>query len=823
MCGPSADGDLLERAGDVFGAILEFSAIGARVSHDELRSASARLTGEALAHCEGHAQRCVHLLLAALSNAGPQLGAAHDAVWILNRMARRSAAARSWIVDAKGVEVVHAAVLAHYEDPKLLHDGTWLCYTADGLRGLAALLCLSRGGTSAGHAAIRAAVAWNVFELVKGEREDCGMETRPESGSVLAILVEALGHESSTQEGQWACCAALDAMVKEEPRLGALFMERGGASLLVRALRAAGAMGADGEDFRRAVSYLVSSLTDGNAQAVHALRAEGALEALRTCALRASGMDVAAAMWALGSLGGTAAVLDAMAAAGGRARPDVLRGGVAALSECAWQATGDREELARQPEALRVLLECCGCEALTEDRCFCARALGCVLAGLTPHAAPGQVATVDCGVETLLKYLHMPGNGCAAPLTTQEVSSHLAGAIEAASESLGRIALVAPRWREALRACGAPEVIARWVRLVGPASGPAAAAAGSGLQPGWLRKLQKYLFWAAAAISGLPFVATEMRQCKGSVEVVDAGLCTVIDILDDDLDGDYALVGVDKCSDGDMPILLGLVLELMQLHSNAPEVQARACKCVELLAPILALSDSKGAVAAVAPCLAAARRFSRRSDVAAGALGALRSLCVVGLRTASADGGASGAAGAGAGAGAGGSSAVAAALRDEDAADFAELALDTFADGSGGNDLLEDACAVLAMAGSAEAVLRRLDESTLGMPVREAGLKALFEVGRLDLRFLAGSAEAAASTCRHLAAEASAPEASSSPSPTALLLGGGGSPATAAKALKADDAANTAAAADASAARVREAAALLYGLCGRAPVPFGGA
>lgn len=59
---------------------------------------------------------------------------------------------------------------------------------------------------------------------------------------------------------------------------------------------------------------------------------------------------------------------------------------------------------------------------------------------------------------------------------------------------MGRIALLTSAWRPVLRRC-ALEHLTRWIRSCLPD-----------------RKLNKYLFWAAAAMSGVPFVVSELRH-----------------------------------------------------------------------------------------------------------------------------------------------------------------------------------------------------------------------------------------------------------------------------------------------------------------------
>eukprot|EP00913_Durusdinium_trenchii_P030518 g28587.t1 len=165
---------------------------------------------------------------------------------------------------------------------------------------------------------------------------------------------------------------------------------------------------------------------------------------------------------------------------------------------------------------------------------------------------------------------------------------------QAAAEAIGRIALTTSAWRPVLRSC-AMEALTNWIRY--------------GLPD---RKLNKYLFWAAAAMSGMPFVANEVKLHMNSVSAVDAALCTIIDILDEDIDGEYTLAGADR-GEAEMPDLLGLIVQAMGLHSGAPEIQARGSTCISLLVPYVPFAKlSAVAPVAIVSVLTGHRRFPRR-------------------------------------------------------------------------------------------------------------------------------------------------------------------------------------------------------------------
>ncbi|CAJ1441235.1 unnamed protein product [Effrenium voratum] len=387
-------------------------------------------------------------------------------------------------------------------------------------------------------------------------------------------------------------------------------------------------------------------------------------------------------------------------------------------------------ELGQLPAALVLLLEIISQEQATSSRLLraCVKALGCTLVALTPHAPPGHVPEVDRGVQALIAQL-LRQTGVNAPSADEEDSwwrdgdgySSPVGAAQAAAEAIGRMALTSSQWRPVLCKC-AMQALISWIR--------------SGVED---RKFHKYLFWAAAAMSGMPFVASELKLHISNVSAVDAALCTIIDILDEDIDGEYTLAGADR-GEAEMPSLLALVVEAMKVHSSAPEVQARGAACVGLLVPYVPLASLQTvAPAAIVAVLNGARRFPRRTDVVSGASAALRSLCEMCRRRRDAS-----------------LEALVATLRQENAADCVEQAFCSFARYTDCTELLEDAAAVAAQLSGVEALLERLSQEPATSQLRVAGLKALFEEGRLDLDFFSRhAASAAIKVCEQMVMEAS--------------------------------------------------------------------
>ncbi|CAK0808061.1 unnamed protein product [Prorocentrum cordatum] len=423
-----------------------------------------------------------------------------------------------------------------------------------------------------------------------------------------------------------------------------------------------------------------------------------------------------------------------------------------ACKPCAWHLTG---ELARTPAALRLLLqlhgrheECLGPGRLreyvktggAEVRTLAGgvripwaswRAVAVEASACRRKRAGGcpEVQDVDRGVEALLACLSSGAD--AAWAQPEDPARPLGGATaaEAAAEAVGRVALFAPEWRGALRRCGALEALARWIRC---GQAPRRLQLGRCSERSWPGL--KYLFWAAAAIAGLPFVAAEMRLHMP---------LPPNDILDDDIDGEYALVGVERGEDADLSSLLGLVVDSLRTHQGVQEVQlvavasGRAARRLALLVPLAPEAALRGAApAAAAAVVAAARRFPRRHDVVGGACAALRALCSLPRPPG------------------GPAEPLGAALAEEGAAECVEQVLLNFGGGRGSSELLEDAAASLALLRGVGAVVARAGDWPPSSPLRAAALKALFEVCRADPRLLAEDAcEHAAAACARLSAE----------------------------------------------------------------------
>ncbi|CAL1146580.1 unnamed protein product [Cladocopium goreaui] len=220
---------------------------------------------------------------------------------------------------------------------------------------------------------------------------------------------------------------------------------------------------------------------------------------------------------------------------------------------------------------------------------------------------------------------------------------------------------------------------------------------------------------------------------------VDAALCTIIDILDEDIDGEYTLAGADR-GEAEMPALLALVIEAMKTHPSAPEVQGRGASCVSLLVPYVPpVSLNAMAPGAIAAVLNGSRRYPRRMDVMGGSAAALRAFCELCRRMPPGPLG----------------KAIVESLRHEGAVDCVEQVFCVFSHYEDSTEMLEDAAAVHAQLSGVQALLTRLETEPATSLLRVAGLKALFEEGRLDPEFFSAHAAASAmEACERMVREA---------------------------------------------------------------------
>lgn len=691
------------KAGSV---IKELAQLTVQLSHEPLQARTAQVTLEWLQMCEEHAQKCVVLLVDALRTPGASPELACDATWTLNKLAQRCPVTRQWMLDASGLDVVVSTMLYNSANHDLIQCSVGIVYNLRGLGGLDLLLKSNVSGNTPLTDPVLAAVIWAVYDVFKAEKS--GIE---DVSNILRTLVQLLSHGPRSLEVQNASCSVLAALVHDDARFGLLLMQLGATPLLLEILQHA--MNQDGyaEDLACSCVNILASLAEASATQAEVIRQNGGVEVLARFGTRGyGGYDEEAAITALGHLAGISAVLQVMSHA--PSQPSVIRGGLDAITELASSLTAPHE-VQQLPEVLHqlglLLDQMDGPHSAVKCRKKCLAAICSTMIGIASFAEPGQVVQLDEVIVALLK------------LQTQDMKSDEDFEIASETiESLGRLALIRPAWCEYLKHCGAEQVFKQRI-----CSGHAH------------RRLLKYVFWAAGALSGLPFVCSELRNNLRNSDMIDSAFCTIIDILDDDLEGDWVLKGTDQCNEYDVPGFLSLVAEAMRGYMSDSLLQSRGCHCIGL---IVSLSPQVTPPPdAIAAAFSAVRRHPHCASVVRDVLYVFHSLLepTGGIATQTRNPQIL--------------THIVETMHEGGADAIARQALTDFSDAHH-SDLIEEAVIVLCSLSSVDAALDALTHAGPG-PVRTIGVKAIGEFGRHQPHLLRKSATDIASAVVSMAAE----------------------------------------------------------------------
>jgi hypothetical protein len=522
-------------------------------------------------------------------------------------------------------------------------------------------------------------------------REDCkrGKQLPAETPVLLRLILGHLSHRPDNKEVVEACCKLLEVIVKQDADAGKAFVNLGGTPLIVQALSKAASWSCD--NLIHACAGIFAVIVHGSSEMRVVVCQQGVVDTLLSLSMRGRGTTAEEkAMFVFGQLAGLQRVVEAMQQA--PTLPALVRGGLSVIPELVSQAR-ESNELQQLPGLLEGLLKL---RIDAESPCpvvkckgRCLVAICSVICCLTVYAEPGQVAVLDKAVLIFVKDL------------SSELSDDSGHMIENVLETLGRVALVSSPWHECLCSEGIPHALRMMVRRCD----------GRG-------RLVKYCFWCAAAISGLPFVVEELRLKMDRADVVDAAFCSMIDILDDDVEGDWALKGAEKCSEAGVGCLLSLVAEAMRKHTEQRLLQSRGCHCNSLLFCLV----PPGAVPYESVCvvLVAVRLHGYDRIVVREAFAALRALLELSIRAHNTY------------------DVLVKYWREEGVPAIVEKALRDFMD-MNEPDLLEDAVMLLCVLDGMNFALQKLLK-TRSMGIRTNGVKALFELGRLKPCIIDGNA-----------------------------------------------------------------------------------
>mmetsp|Transcript_44106 Transcript_44106/g.116679 ORF Transcript_44106/g.116679 Transcript_44106/m.116679 type:complete len:752 (-) Transcript_44106:97-2352(-) len=541
---------------DLLEACKIMAECSVQYEHEPLKGAMRGVVTTLLAHIESQCRASVQYLLQGLGSTCEGRDLQFEKLWSLHKLGRRSYVAKEWILELGGPAVIASALAAYPDFDELREEGMWLIHDISGVTGVAEMI-------NHGSPAVQAAAVWVVSDRAKIhcdlERES-GNEWH-EAVDLVAFLHTVLARPQSGQttvEVLRGCCTALRSLISAQPIRGTLFLQRSGCETLVNTLRTAHASGQNGQELLAATARLVAVIAEGNLQATRQLCQHGILEALVGEGLGAlhstAAQDV---MWVIGQLSGALSVVQAIVKV---ASPPLsshsvlaVHGGLAVLAEIVWQPSDEACETFPHiaPTLLNVAQAYRGKSGAEGTFALALKSLGGVLCSLSARAGPGRWNVVDEGVNLL----------------AESVGHVDTSVVQEAVESLGRIAMAAPAWQGHLK------------NLMGALSNRLRVPATE-----W--RLKKYLFWATAAIAGIPAVVLEMQAQQSCPKVQDAAICSIIDLLDDNLDGEFSLTSTAASAAHARDHVLDamtVVLEAMRLHVSFLPVQYRGCHALGLL------------------------------------------------------------------------------------------------------------------------------------------------------------------------------------------------------------------------------------------------
>eukprot|EP00928_Gymnodinium_smaydae_P037078 TRINITY_DN25801_c0_g1_i1.p1 TRINITY_DN25801_c0_g1~~TRINITY_DN25801_c0_g1_i1.p1 ORF type:complete len:728 (+),score=108.80 TRINITY_DN25801_c0_g1_i1:46-2229(+) len=572
--------------------IFDLARLSVEISNEHLQGAIAQAALECMKVYEQYVQKCLSIFTEALctSDGGAQLAA--DSAWAVHKLTQRHDMSR-WLGETL-TSAVYRAILAHATHSDLVNCSIGILYNMKGISGLGSLLegSMHPKGTHLSDGVLEV-IIWTVCDDIAKER--LGIS---DGAGMLNILVQLLAHRSHNLRVQKACCTTLASMVYGDARFGGLLVDLGGIPLIIDILRNNMSAGDDCHEIASQCVRIIVSLAEASSTHAAMLNEHGGVQLLLKFAMLGSQAGIEEkAMIAVGNMAGVRTVLQAMSEA--PTVSSVMRGGLDSIAELLNTAASPHEVeiLPGVLEGLWTLLE-----QMTRPnppvkcRKKCLSAICSTMVSLAPHAEPGQVPQLDQAVKGLL---HLQTQNLCASIDFDIAANTI--------EALGRLMLVSPAWRAKLKESGAEEIFVQRIQ------------AGQEHQ-----KLLKYVFWAAAALSGLPFVCRELRLHLRSEFTIDAAFCSIIDILDDDVEGDWVLSSAERCTEQDVPVVLSLIAEAMHGYMGNARLQSRGCHCIGLLLPLL----PKGLLppAALTAAFDAARRHASCPNVMRDAMFVLRAL-----------------------------------------------------------------------------------------------------------------------------------------------------------------------------------------------------
>ncbi|CAK9024455.1 Uncharacterized protein SCF082_LOCUS16628 [Durusdinium trenchii] len=520
-----------------------------QLSHNHLQKATAELVSNAVRLCQEQVIGCVKLLIQALiSKQSPEL--ALDAAWALNEMAHNNPLVSGWIRDAGGQQALQESLVVYCSHREHVDCCIWLLRMIGGVHGLLQLLQTEP---------LPAEVLLALLQVLRKDNTCWRNNQGPldEAPQLLRCCAQRLAQCGQAPPLLQEASALLQEM-SLEPLLGQELLVMGGTQLMSLTLQMA-VRCQDVETARSCCNILCSLAKVGRVDSQHYLRTTEVLQALQSAAQLGSGQELEVSVGqTLGFILGLPEAIQLFSGLGEFAVQGVLR----ALRELC--NTEDVEAIRLLPQMVGELLKLQKKTPFTSCiHLALLDALGSCCSSLSPHLAPGACAELDEAVRLIASRLH-------EPMKIPEEDQHgysWREQLELIFDPLGKVTLAKDAWRDALLKHGAKEATQqRILELVGD------------------RRLEKYCVWLLAALAGMPFVVQELQKHLERPEVVDACMCAIIDILDDDLDCDWLLSGRTlMATRQEVPGLLELIAQAMTAHPQDAIVQSRGCHCLVLL------------------------------------------------------------------------------------------------------------------------------------------------------------------------------------------------------------------------------------------------
>lgn len=528
-------------------ALLMLVKLVPQMNNGNLQQATAELVGNAVRLCQEQVMGCVKLLIQALvSKQSPEL--ALDAAWALNEMAHKNPLVAGWIREVGGLQALQESVVVYASHTEHVNCCTWLVRMIGGASGLLQLLSTEP---------CRPEVVVAVLQVLRKDSGCWRNSAGPldEAPQLLRSVAQRLAQLSIPELLQDATTVLQEMAV--EPLLGHELLKMGGAQLMSVTLQ----MAVRCQDTSTAESCckILSALTKvGRVDCEHLLRSGDLLSSLQAAAQMGSGGQLEEDVGqSLGFILGLPEALQLFDRVGQRG----VRGVLLTIKELC--TTEDLEAIRQLPAIMGELLQLQ--KKSPRNAIFLSallQALGACCSSLAPHCNPGDCAPLDETIKMLVSRLYEP-----VQIPEEGWGYFCRDEVEAIFDPLGKVTLAKDAWRDVLLKHGAKEAASQRIsELVGD------------------RRLEKYCVWFLAALAGMPFVVQELQRHLQRDAVVDACMCAIIDILDDDLECDWLLSGRTlMVSQQEVPGMLELMAQAMLAHPQDALLQSRGCHCLALL------------------------------------------------------------------------------------------------------------------------------------------------------------------------------------------------------------------------------------------------